>query len=79
MQAMEAGLIEYWKKWSNGAQMVMDTCKITANQLSKDEKPKPIKLIELSSALLVLGVGFGLAMFFFLLEKIIFIAKMIFH
>ena len=75
---MEAGLIEYWKKWSNGAQMSGDTCKITANQLSKDGKPKPIKLIELSSAFFVLGVGYALAILFFLIEKIIQFSKKIF-
>ncbi len=74
---MEAGLIEYWKKWSNGAQMSGDTCKITANQLSKDEKPKPINLVELSSAFFVLGVGYGLTLLLFLLEKIVYLSNII--
>ncbi len=71
MRAMEAGLIEHWKKWGNGAPLNLDMCKLTDNNSHSDKKLRPIKLIELSSAFLVLGIGYALAILTFLLERII--------
>ena len=70
---METGLIEHWKRWSNGVSLNMDMCKISGkdNKESRDGKQKPIKLIELTSAFFVLGIGYALATATFLLEKII--------
>ena len=69
---MEAGLIEYWKRWSNGVSLT-DMCKISGrdNKENRNEKQKPIKLIELTSAFFVLGIGYVLTTTAFLLEKII--------
>lgn len=71
---MEAGLIEYWKRWSNGVSLNLDMCKIsgTYNKENRDGKQKPIKLIELTSAFFVLGIGYALATTTFLFEKIIY-------
>lgn len=71
MRAMEAGLIEYWKKWGNGAPLNLDICKLTDNKPHSDGKPRPIKLVEFSSAFLVMGIGYALAILTFLVERII--------
>ncbi len=67
---MEAGLIEYWKKWSPGKVLDMDLCKLANNEPHTDENVKPIKLIELSSAFFVLGLGYALATMAFMCEKV---------
>lgn len=71
MRAMEAGLIEHWKKWGNGAPLNLNMCKLIDNRSHFDTKLRPIKLIELSSAFLVLGFGYALAILTFLVERII--------
>ena len=66
LQAVSAGLTEYWKKWSTSS---MDMCKV--DQMKSKEKAKPIKLIELSSAFLVLGIGIVMSSTVFLLERLL--------
>lgn len=63
LQAISSGLMEYWKKWNT---VNMDRCKLENNK--DNGKMKSIKLIELSSAFLVLGVGLTLCALNFLLE-----------
>ena len=61
-----AGLMEYWKKWSS---MNIDMCML--GKTKAEGKPKPIKLVELSSAFFVLGVGIALSTFAFLIERLV--------
>jgi len=56
--------MEYWKKWNS---MSIDKCKLDKNKA--EGNPKSIKLIELSSAFFVLGVGFTLGILTFVFEK----------
>jgi len=61
------GLINYWKQMSqNGA---VNQCKIKDSQDNNAARVRPIKLIELSSAFLVLGVGLILSVLAFLAER----------
>ncbi len=63
LRAKNAGLTDLWQKWSLPN---IDKCKLDKN---KDEgKVKPITLVELSSAFLVLGVGLLLSVLAFLIE-----------
>lgn len=64
LQAASAGLFQHWRKRS----VSVDKCKI--DKKNHKEKVEPIKLIHLSSAFLVLGVGLSLGFLVFLLEKI---------
>jgi len=60
------GLINYWKQMSqNGA---VDKCKIK-NRQHDVRGVRPIKLIELSSAFLVLGAGLTSSVMAFLVER----------
>ena len=70
LQAISSGLMEYWKKWSTGTTINLEVCQVSNNQASSNSGLKPIKLIELSSAFLVLGIGMTLATFAFMVEKI---------
>ncbi len=67
LQVIAAGLMEYWKKWSGS--LNLNVCRVTSNNDSK-MKMKSIKLIEMSSALFVLGLGLTLATIAFILENI---------
>lgn len=60
--------MEYWKKWSTQS---MDMCRLDKNKNSNKEKVKPIKLVELSSAFLVLGIGLTLSILAYFLEWLI--------
>ena len=68
---MAAGLERYWTRWTAGFLLNMDLCKLTNLHTSSDGIWKPIKLVELSSAFFVLGIGYALAVLIFLLEKIV--------
>jgi len=65
--------MEYWKKRNS---MNMDMCKLDNNKA--EGAPKPIKLIELSSAFFVLGVGVTLSAFIFVLERFFYSCRRIF-
>jgi len=69
LKAIESGLMEYWKKWSTT--LNLDVCRINNNRRSDETKLKPIKLVEMSSAFFVLGVGMAAATTTFILEKIV--------
>jgi len=62
--------MEYWKKWSTDININLNVCRINSNQRS-ETKLKSIKLIELSSAFFVFGVGMTLATIGFIAEKIV--------
>ena len=62
--------MEYWKKWSTDININLNVCRIKSNQ-RPETKLKSIKLIELSSAFFVLGVGMTLATIAFIAEKIV--------
>ena len=64
LRVNSAGLMEYWKKWSS-----MNIDKYMLDKNRAEGNPKPIKLIELSSAFFVLGVGFTLGTLHFVFEK----------
>jgi len=64
---MEAGLVDHWKTVYI---LSIGQCDLNTYQKSK-KKTKPIRLIELSSAFFVLGIGLGLSILAFLLERII--------
>ena len=49
----------------------MDMCRLDKNKNSNKEKVKPIKLVELSSAFLVLGIGLTLSILAYFLEWLI--------
>jgi len=66
LRAISAGLIDLWQKWSLPN---IDKCKLDKNK--DDGKVKPIKLAELSSAFLVLGVGLILSALAFLIESLV--------
>lgn len=66
LRANSAGLMEYWKKRNI---MNIDMCML--DKKKAEGNPKPIKLIELSSAFFVLGVGIALSAFVFLIEKFV--------
>lgn len=69
LKAIESGLMEYWKKWSTT--LNLDVCRINNNRRSDATNLKPIKLVEMSSAFLVLGIGMGIATISFIVEKIV--------
>jgi len=64
---MEAGLVDHWKKVYIPS---IGQCDLNNYQKSQ-KKTKPIRLIELSSAFFVLGIGLGLSILAFLMERII--------
>ena len=64
---MEAGLVDHWKKVYIPS---IGQCDLNTYQNSQ-KKTKPIRLIELSSAFFVLGIGLGLSILAFLMERII--------
>lgn len=73
MKTMEAGLIEYWKKRSTYKLLKMEMCEVKNMMDEKQKlgvKPIPIKLIDLSSAFFVLGIGYTLSVLVFIIEKI---------
>ncbi len=61
--------MEYWKKWSTA--LNQDVCRVYNSPKLSKTQVKPIKLIEMSGAFLVLGVGLTLATFVFIVEKIL--------
>lgn len=69
---MEYGLYDYWKR-----EYVRSVEKCNSNPTGNQKKSqgkapnKPIRLIELSSAFLILGVGLSLSFFVFLMERVI--------
>ncbi len=66
--------MEFWKKRNI---MNIDMCMLDKKKKAEGN-PKPIKLIELSSAFLVLGVGITLSMFVFLIERFVhFVQRML--
>ncbi len=67
MELWETGLPQYWVKNSIPR---APKCFEKTN-LRKSAIPKPIRLNDLAGAFLILGVGVGLATFFFLIEYII--------
>ncbi len=69
-----AGLLEYWKKKNS---MNMDMCKLDKFK-ADGGKVKPVKLVELSSAFFVLGVGLTASTFVFLIERFTLICGQIF-
>ena len=62
----ETGLGDYWRKKHSPPPY---KCFITNNP----ERPKnaPLKLEDLSSAFFILGIGIGLSIFVFIVEKIV--------
>ncbi|XP_046447449.1 uncharacterized protein LOC124196410 [Daphnia pulex] len=67
LQLWETGLPQHWVKSS----MPQAPKCFQKTNLPNTAIPKPIKLGDLTGAFLILGVGFGLATFFFLMENII--------
>ena len=63
MRAINAGLPDLWVKWSYPN---IDKCKLDKNK--DDGEVKPIKVVELSSAFLVLGAGVALGTLAFFVE-----------
>ncbi len=69
---MEYGLYDYWKR-----EYVRSIEKCNSNPTGNQKKSqgkepnKPIRLMELSSAFLILGVGLSLSFFVFLMERVI--------
>jgi len=63
------GLTDHWIK-SGISNADVDKCTIYNKNNRGDGKAKPIKLIELSSAFLVLGVGLTLSTLTFLVERL---------
>ena len=74
LRANSAGLMEYWKKRNI---MNIDMCML--GKIKAERNPKPIKLIELSSAFFVLGVGITLSTFVFLIEKCFHFFQLLFY
>ncbi len=66
--------MEYWKRWSTGTALDPDLCRVYNNQASSKTQPNPIKLIEMSSAFLILGIGLSLATLAFIVEKIVWLS-----
>ena len=71
MELWETGLPEYWVK--NGIPRA-PKCFEKVNERATAVR-KPIRLNDLSGAFFILGVGFCLAIFFFLVENIIILLK----
>jgi hypothetical protein len=67
MELWETGLPQYWVKNSIPR---APKC-FEKKKLRRTAIPKPIRLDDLAGAFLILGVGVGLATFFFLMEIII--------
>ena len=69
----EAGLHDYWS-----AKYVKkpDRCNLDKYK-EENSKPRAIKLVELSSPFLVLGIGIGLSTLMFFIERIVFYGKKI--
>jgi len=73
MRMGEAGLHDYWS-----AKYVKKTDRCNLDKYKEENsKPKAIKLVELSSPFLVLGIGIGLSAITFLIERIVFYGKKI--
>jgi len=64
---MEAGLYDHWKKVYIPS---IDKCNLNTYQNSR-KTVKPIRLVELSSAFFVLGIGIGFSILTFLLERVV--------
>ena len=69
LRANSMGLTDHWTK-SGISNADVDKCFIDQKNNKGDGKVKPIKLIELSSAFLVLGVGLSLSTLTFLVERL---------
>jgi len=65
--------MEYWKKMNI---MNIDMCML--DKMKAEGNPKPIKLIELSSAFFVLGVGITLSTLVFLIERFFHFCQQVF-
>ena len=63
---MEAGLWDHWKKNNVPS---MSRCALIKKS---DGKPKPISLIDVSTAFFIVGIGIGLAILALLAEMIAF-------
>lgn len=68
MELWETGLPPFWVK--NGMPRA-PKCFATRNRGENSARQGAIRLDDLTGAFLILGIGFGLATFAFLLEKII--------
>ena len=66
MDFFESGLLRFWAK---SVIPRADECFATKKQ-STSARLVPIRLVDLTSAVLILGVGLGLAVLTFLLEQI---------
>ena len=73
LQAVSAGLTEYWKKWSTTL-LDLNVCRLNNNRHQRS-KVKSIRLIEMSIAFFVLSFGLAIATLTFLLEKILWFFK----
>jgi ionotropic glutamate receptor len=67
MELWETGLPQYWVKNS----MPRAPKCFEKTKLRRTANPKPIRLDDLAGAFFILGVGVGLATFFFLVENMI--------
>ena len=67
---METGLTKFWLK-----KHVPSMHRCALENQNSDGKPKPIRLIELSSAFAIIGIGLGLSVVAFLAEKIVSVFK----
>ena len=69
MELWESGLLRHWmKELAPKAEKCF--AKLSAERKKESAKQVPIRLPDLVSAFLILGVGVGLAIFSFLLELI---------
>ena len=68
MDFFESGLLRFWAK---SVIPRADECFFTKKQ-ETSARQVPIRLVDLTSAFLILGVGLGLAVLTFLLERIYF-------
>ena len=64
----ETGLLTYWLR-KNYRQLNLDKCLAKSKESAAQ---KPIKLVDLTSAFLILGVGISVSIFTFLLELVYF-------
>ena len=62
----QAGINAYWMQ--NSYPSYVDQCIMPPKE---EAKQVPIKLMEVSSAYVILGIGSGLSVFFFILELVI--------
>ena len=68
MELRENGLLDYYSNEDVPGSRESDKC---FKEQNKSAKNVPIKLVDLTSALFILGIGFGLSILCFLLELIV--------